>query len=115
MKCAKWSKKTTQNVARERNPDLREEYIHEVSFFRSDQLVFIDETGVDKSFGIKPKGWAPRGKRPCQVKRFHRGHRFKIVPAYTQDGVLHFRVYEGSTDAKIFEHFIETLLPYCSK
>lgn len=77
--------------------------------------MFIDETGVDKSIGIKPKGWAPRGKRPRQVKRFHRGQRFQILPAYTRDGVLHFRVYEGSTDTEMFESFIETLLPYCGK
>lgn len=40
--------------------------------FRSDQLVFIDESGVDRSIGIERKGWAPRGKRPRQVKHFHR-------------------------------------------
>ncbi|KAK4119395.1 hypothetical protein N657DRAFT_540965, partial [Parathielavia appendiculata] len=86
LKKAKWSKKCTQNVARERNPDLRDEYMYEVSFLRSEQLVFIDETGVNKSIGIKRKGWAPRGKRPCQIRRFHRGRRFQILPAYTQDG-----------------------------
>jgi len=51
-----WSKKCTQNVARERNPDLRDEYMHEISFLRSKQLVFIDETGVDRSIGTKCKG-----------------------------------------------------------
>jgi hypothetical protein len=30
-----------------------------------------------------------------------------------QDGVVHFQVYEGSTDTEIFENFIEELLPYC--
>jgi hypothetical protein len=48
-------------------------------------------------------------------KRFHRGARFQILPAYTQDGVIHFRVYEGSTDTRVFEDFIEELLPYCGK
>lgn len=59
LKEAKWSKKSTQNVARERNPDLRDEYVHEIAFLRSDQLVFIDEAGVDRSIGTKRKGWAP--------------------------------------------------------
>ncbi|KAK3990708.1 hypothetical protein QBC44DRAFT_60596 [Cladorrhinum sp. PSN332] len=53
---AKWSKKCTQNVARERNPDLRDEYMHEISFLRADKLVFIDETGVDRSIGTMRKG-----------------------------------------------------------
>ncbi len=41
-----WSKKATQNVARERNEDLRDDYMHEVSSFRLDQLVFLDESGT---------------------------------------------------------------------
>ena len=110
-----WTKKATQNIAQERNPDLQDEYMHEISTLRSDQLVFIDETGVDKSIGTRRKGWAPRGRRPRQVKRFHRGRRLQILPAYTQDGIVHFRVYEGSTDAEILEGFIEELLPYCAK
>jgi len=31
LKEAKWSKKVTQNIARERNPDLRDKYVHEIS------------------------------------------------------------------------------------
>ncbi|KAF4486484.1 hypothetical protein CGGC5_v005827 [Colletotrichum fructicola Nara gc5] len=109
----KWSQKATQNIAQERNLDLRDEFMHQISQYRSEQLVFIDESGVDKSIGIRRRGWAPRGKRPRQIKRFHRGRRYQILPAYTQDGVIHFRVFEGSTDAKVFESFIETLLHYC--
>ena len=41
--------------------------------------------------------------------------RFQILPAYTQDGIIHFRVYEGTTDTKIFEDFIEELLRYCGR
>jgi hypothetical protein len=54
-------------------------------------------------------------EEPNQIKRFHRGRRFQILPAYTEDGVIHFRMYEGSTDTRIFEDFIEELLPYCGK
>jgi transposase len=56
LKNVDWSKKATQNIAQERNADLRDDYMHEVSSFRSDQLVFIDETGVDRSIGIHRKG-----------------------------------------------------------
>jgi DDE superfamily endonuclease len=115
LKDSKWSKKVIQNVARERNPDLRDEYMHEISSLYPDQLVFINETGLDKSIGIRRKGWAPRGKIPRQIKRFHRGRRFQILLTYTKDGVIHFRMYEGSTDTRIFEDFIEELLPYCGK
>ena len=89
--------------------------MEEVSHFRPDQLVYIDESDVDRSIGTKCKGWAPRGKRPRQVKQFHRGQRFQVLPAYTQDGIIHFMVYEGTTDSEMFEAFIETLLSYCGK
>jgi hypothetical protein len=47
LKDVDWSKKATQNIAQERNPDLRDEYMHDLSAFRSEQRVFIDESGVD--------------------------------------------------------------------
>jgi transposase len=75
---------------------------------------FLDETGVNDP-SDSWQGWASRGKRPRQVKRFHCSYRFQILPAYTQDSVLHFQVYEGSTDTKIFKNFIEELLLYCSR
>ncbi|KAK4071524.1 transcriptional regulator family: Helix-turn-helix [Purpureocillium lilacinum] len=115
LKAAGWSRKSTQNVAKERNARLRDEYMHEISCMRSDQLVFIDETGVDRSIGTRNKGWAPRESRPRQVKRFHRGRRVQILPAYTQDGVVHFQAYTGPTDAQVFTEFIEQLLPYCGR
>lgn len=115
LKSAGYTKKVTRTIAKERNPDLRAEHIYERSLLRSYQLVYIDESGCDKSIGIKNKGYAPKGVTPVQTKRFHRGQRFQILPAYTQEGVLHFRVFEGSTDSGIFESFIEELLPYCGK
>lgn len=51
--------------ARERNPNRRDGYMHEISFLRSKQLVFTDKTGVDRSIG---------------TKRSHRGPRFPILP-----------------------------------
>jgi hypothetical protein len=76
LKDHKWSKKVAQNVTRERNQDLRDEYVHKILSLRPEQLVFIDETGLDKSVKTRQKGWAPRGKRACQIKRFHCSQRF---------------------------------------
>jgi hypothetical protein len=38
---------------------------------------------------------------------FHRDKRYEILPAYTQEGVLLSRVFQGSTDADMFGNFIE--------
>lgn len=110
-----WSKKTTQNQAKERNADLRDYYLHNLSGFKLYYLVYIDESGCDKWIGYRRTGWAPQGITPVQVAKFHRGQRYQILPAYCQDGVLLSRIFRGSTDAVIFEDFIEQLLHHCGR
>jgi transposase len=109
-----WSKKTTQQVAREQNADLQSYYFHKVSQFRSYQLVFIDESGCDKRIGTRRTGWSPIGTTPVQVTRFHRDRRHQILAAYTQDGVQLSRVYQGATDSALFDDFVAQLLQHCS-
>lgn len=47
------SKKTARQRAKERYPDLRDKYVHEISEFHSYQLIFVDESGCDKQAGIR--------------------------------------------------------------
>lgn len=110
-----WSKKTTRNQAKERNADLGDYYLHNLSEFESYHLVYIDESGCDKRVGYRRTSWAPLGVTPVQVAKFHRGQRYQILPAYCQDSVLLSRVFRGSTNALIFEDFIEQLLRHCGK
>lgn len=104
-----------KNRAKEQQADLRDFYIYKLARFTSWQLVFVDESGCDRLTGHRRRGWSPRGVAPVQVAHFHRGKRFQILPAYTQDGVLMARVYHGTTDTEIFESFIEALLPLCGR
>jgi transposase len=110
---AKWTKKVTRRIASERNADLRDFYMHNLSEFRSYQLVYIDESGCDKRIGFRRTGWSPLGVAPVEIARFHRDRRHQILPAYTQEGVLWSRVFQGSTDGAVFEDFIEQLLHHC--
>ncbi|KAJ5471818.1 hypothetical protein N7539_008761 [Penicillium diatomitis] len=56
-----WSKKSTRQQARERNADLREWYLYNLSDFQSYQLVYVDESGCDKRVGFRRTGWSPLG------------------------------------------------------
>ena len=85
--------------------------MHNLTEFQSYHLVFIDESGCDKRIGFRRTGWSPLGVAPVQVAKFHRDRRYQILPAYTQDGILLSRVYQGSTDSAVFEDYIEQLLP----
>lgn len=108
-----WSRKITRRVAQERNAELRDFYLHTISAFHSYQLIFVDESSCDRRCAFRRRGWAPRGVTPVQTARFQRGPHYQILPAYTQEGILLSRVYEGTTDATIFTNFIEQLLHHC--
>lgn len=110
-----WPKKKAKQKARERNPELRDDYFHIISNYHSYQLVFVDESGCDKRIGIRRTGWSPLGISPVQITKFHRDKRYHILPAYSQDGVLFSQIFQGSTDASLFENFIEKLLHHCGQ
>jgi hypothetical protein len=111
----RWSKKAARRIARERNAELRDYYLHTISSFQSYHLVYVDESGCDKRAGYRRTGWSPLGVTPVQISRFHRGQRYQILPAYAQDGVAFSRVFQGSTDAVVFEDFIQQLLHHCGR
>lgn len=115
LKSIGWTKKASRQIAKERNADLRDCYLHNLSAYRSYHLVYVDESGCDKRVGFRRTGWAPLGVAPVQVAQFHRGRRYRILPAYTQDGILLSRVFQGSTDSAVFEDFIEQLLQHCGR
>lgn len=110
-----WSKKVTRQIAKEQNADLRDYYLYNLSAFQSHHLVYVDESGCDKRIGFRRTGWSPLGVAPVQVAQFHRDRRHQILPAYTQDGVLFYRVSQGSTDSTVFADFIEELLEHCGR
>lgn len=110
-----WSKKTARQKAKERNADLRDEYSFLISEFSSYHLVYVDESGCDKRIGFRRNEWSPLGVTPVQISMFHRDQRYQIVPAYAQNGILLARVFKGTTDASLFEDFIEQLLEHCGR
>ena len=112
---AKWSRKVARRIAHEQCADLRDMYLHDLSFFEYDQLLYVDETGSDKRIGYRRTGWSPLGVTPVQIARFQRGQRYHILPAYTHNGVLFSRIYQGTTDRAVFERFLEHLLPRCGR
>lgn len=111
----RWSKKTIKRRAKEQSAELRDQYIYDMTAFASYHLVYVDESGCDNRVGFRRTGWAPVGSTPMQTKRFHRDQRSHILPAYTQDGIMLARVYQGSTDGEVFEDFLEELLPWCGR
>ena len=87
LKSIRWSKKKAREVAEQRNPDLRDHYVHTITPLDYDQLLFVGESGCDKRIGFRRTGWSPLGVTPVQVARLERGQRYQILPAYDHNGV----------------------------
>ena len=59
LRSINWLKKTARRVAKERNTNLRDLYLHILSPFCSYHLVYVDESGCHKPIGFRKIGWSP--------------------------------------------------------
>jgi transposase len=53
LKSIRWSKKASRHIAQDRNDELRDFYLHNLSEFRSYHLVYVVESGCDKRIGFR--------------------------------------------------------------
>lgn len=77
--------------------------------------MYVDESGCDQRVGFRRTGWSPVGTTPVQIAQFRREQRYQILPAYSQEGILLARVFQGATDSYLFEDFVEQLLVHCGR
>jgi hypothetical protein len=66
LKRRNWTKKVVQNIAKEQNQDLRDDYLERRSHYKPEQMIFIDESGCDRSLAILGKGYSPKGAIPSR-------------------------------------------------
>ncbi|OQE34372.1 hypothetical protein PENCOP_c018G08109 [Penicillium coprophilum] len=98
-------------------------YLEEMVILLWDEFQMLASTSsirralVSKGWSKKTarQSWSPLGVAPRQVSQFHRDERYQILPAYAQDGILMSRVFRGSTDAAVFEDFVDELLRHCGR
>jgi mRNA-degrading endonuclease RelE of RelBE toxin-antitoxin system len=85
LQTLQWTRKNTRRVARQRNLQLRHYYHYRLKLggYRLYYLIFLDESGLDRSIGVRLKGWAPKGVTPMEIARFQREERFQVLAAYT--------------------------------
>jgi len=104
------TRKKALRSASQRDPDLVDLHNLDLAQYSAEQLVVTDESGSNKHDGFRPFAWAPRGKSATQRTRLQRGQRYQVLPAYTQDGIISYRIFRGSTDSTVFKDFIVQLL-----
>ncbi|KIL57687.1 hypothetical protein M378DRAFT_52852, partial [Amanita muscaria Koide BX008] len=105
-----YTMKKMSRAAIERSADKRLEYIAKISEYNANQLVFVDESSVDRRTSYRGYAWSIRGTKAQRKAFFVRGHRFSVLPALSLDGILHSEIVEGSFCSASFQHFIDGLL-----
>ncbi|KAG9095181.1 hypothetical protein FRC06_010054 [Ceratobasidium sp. 370] len=78
--------------------------------YRTDQLVFVDESHCNRHTARRNLGWSPYGVRSIRPDYFMRGVGYSMLPALSLDGILHFVIQEVAFTAPTFTTFISDLL-----
>ena len=130
MKCTSFDVFKLTRVALERNALRRAEFSARIGQYNPEQLVFCDESAVDRRTTYRGYGWSVKGQpatrhaffcrgRRCECALYHCYHlnellpiiRFSVLPALSlRDGILHCDVVEGSFNSQLFYDFISRLL-----
>ena len=87
---------------------LRRDYWDEMRDIRAQNLVFIDESGVNLGL-VRLFAWAIRGQR-AYGEQPKRGKNISIVAGLSLGGVIASAVIKGAFDGLSFEAFVATRL-----
>jgi hypothetical protein len=83
--------------------------------WRADQLVFLDESGINTKLGQPKYGYGKKGSRiPFKVTS-QKAENLSLLPALSVDGYIACNVYRGGVNAEMYEEFIrDFVLPKCT-
>ena len=107
-----FTRKRIQKIASQRRSQYRGEFMAEVQFYKTEQFVWIDESGCDKGDNIRKFGYALRGERPVYHRLLHRGKRVSAIAAFCTDGVVAVELTLGTVDGDTFIDYVRgSLIP----
>ena len=94
---------------RERNEQARLEFQEELERLEPENLVYLDESGVDASLH-RPYGRAPRGTKVMGEVSGTRAHRISFLAALNGSRLLAPMRFEGYCDTQVFNTWVEKVL-----
>jgi hypothetical protein len=93
-------------AAAERNEILRGAFIASIGQYRTDQLVFMDESSKDERTMTRLYGYSKANSRASKKIVFIRGKRYTLLPALTEQGIVAVDIIEGSCTKQRFKEFV---------
>jgi len=108
---AGFTMKKITKVAAERSIAQRREYLERISKYEAHQLVFVDESAVDRRTSYRGRAWSYSGTKAQRKAFFMRGKRYSVLPALSlNNGIIHCKIRQGSFKSDSFKDFILGLL-----
>ena len=89
-----------------RNELLRGAFIASIGQYRTDQLVFMNESSKDDRIMTRLYGYSKVNSRASKKIVFIRGKRYTILPALTEQGIIAVDIMEGSCTKQRFKEFV---------
>lgn len=99
--------KKLKKIAKERNEDLRADFIRQMAQYAPEELCFLDEVHKDERTLIRRYGRARKGKRAIMQGVFVRGRRVSAEGCLSVDGMVTGTVVEGSMTSDKFLYYLE--------
>ena len=93
----------------EASPEKRLEYKNQIKEIAKDNLVYIDESGIDLSI-CKDKGWGKRGSPIAAKKSGKYYKRLNIIAGFINNKSIAPMVFNGPCNTKVFITWIEKFL-----
>jgi len=72
-----------------------------------EQLMYINESAFNERSLDRKFGCAPIGTPARQIESFKQSKKRSILPPYTYDGFLNWKIIHGSFDTDLFVQFLE--------
>ena len=104
--------KKVQLIALQRSEEKRITFMAEISQYRPDMLIWIDETGSDRRKSVRSYGYALRGIPPRHTQLTVGGKRVSAIPVLTTQGIEDVYTTTDSVNGeKFLEFFCQCVLP----
>ena len=107
LKRAGISLKKLRRIAKERDEDLRADFIRQMGQYSAEELGFMDEFSKDERTLQRRRGRSKKGTRAVMRGVFIRGWRVSGEGLLSLDGIVASTVVEGSMTREKFLHFLE--------
>lgn len=94
------------NYAMQRDDSLRQQFRDDVALYRTNNLIFVDETGTKKTDAVRKFGYSLRGHPVKAQKLFVRGEHVTAIAAISMRGLEALKIVRGSVDGDVFYNFV---------